>query len=135
MAEERAAVKTLPFPRAAPGRSARSTPQDTVVLGRYRLLEQIGAGGHGRVWTARDEGTRRLVAVKRIPVAADDPQERLRIEREGRAAARLSHPAIVALYDSGDDDDAQYLVSELVEGAPLARLYRERARSATSRCW
>jgi len=127
MADERAPVKTLPLPRAAPGRSARSTLQDTVVLGRYRLLEQIGAGGHGSVWIARDDATRELVAVKRIPVVAHDPGERLRIEREGRAAARLEHPAIVALYDSGDDVDAHYLVSELVEGASLARLYSERA--------
>jgi hypothetical protein len=125
MADERAAVKTLPFPRAAAGRSARGTLQDSVVLERYRLLEQIGAGGHGRVWIARDEQSRELVAVKRIPIGADDPSERLRIEREGRAAARLSHPAIVALYDSGDDRDAHYLISELVEGASLARLYRE----------
>ena len=127
MNEERAAVKTLPRPRAPDGRGAPATPQDAVILGRYRLLEQIGAGGHGSVWIARDDATRELVAVKRIPVVADDPQERMRIEREGRAAARLSHPAIVALYDSGDDVDAHYLVSELVEGASLARLYRERA--------
>jgi hypothetical protein len=99
--------------------------QDTVVLGHYRLLEQIGAGGHGSVWVARDERRRQLVAVKRIPLRDDDPGERQRIEREGRAAARLAHPAIVELYDSGDDGGAHYLVSELVEGASLARLYRE----------
>jgi hypothetical protein len=97
------------------------------VLERYRLLEQIGAGGHGSVWIARDERARELVAVKRIPIGADDPDERERIEREGRAAALLSHPAIVALYDAGEDLDACYLVSELVEGASLARLYRERS--------
>ena len=50
-----------------------------------------------------------------------------RIEREGRAAARLAHPAIVALYGSGDDADAHYLVSELVEGPSLAWLYAHRS--------
>jgi eukaryotic-like serine/threonine-protein kinase len=125
--EERAGVKTLPRPGAAPGRSAGTTLQDTLVLGRYRLLEQLGSGGHGSVWIARDEHDGQRVAVKRIPCPANDPQERSRIEREGRATARLGHPAIVALFATGDDADAHYLVSELVEGPSLATLYAHRA--------
>ncbi|MGD1050448.1 MAG: serine/threonine-protein kinase [Solirubrobacteraceae bacterium] len=117
-------MKTLPRPRAAPGGSARAYPSSDVVLGRYRLLEQIGSGGHGTVWIARDQERRQLVAVKRIPCRHDDPQEQARIEREGRAAARLEHPAIVALFDSGEDAGAHYLVSELVQGSSLAKLYR-----------
>jgi hypothetical protein len=124
-------VKTLPRPRAAPGGSARAYPQSDIVLGRYRLLEQIGSGGHGTVWIARDQERRQLVAVKRIPCRHDDPQERARIGREGRAASRLDHPAIVALFDSGDDGGAHYLVSELVQGSSLAKLYR--ARGVTDR--
>ncbi len=117
-------MKTLPRPRAAPGGSARAYPSSALVLGRYRLLEQIGSGGHGTVWIARDQERRQLVAVKRIPCRHDDPQEQARIEREGRAASRLEHPAIVALFDSGDDAGAHYLVSELVQGSSLAKLYR-----------
>src|SRR5579864_3166204 len=86
MADERASVRTLPRPGldAAPG--PPGALQDALVLGRYRLLEQIGSGGHGSVWIARDETARELVALKRIPIGGDDPNERLRIEREGRAA-------------------------------------------------
>jgi eukaryotic-like serine/threonine-protein kinase len=96
------------------------------VLGRYRLVEAIGSGGHGTVWIAEDQELRRRVAVKRIPRSRDgDGRERMRVDREARAAARLAHPAIVALLDSGEDDGAHYLVSELVDGNSLAALYRD----------
>jgi tRNA A-37 threonylcarbamoyl transferase component Bud32 len=121
---EGARVKTLVRPRAAPGGSDRAPPDDGLVLGRYTLLEQIGSGGYGTVWVARDRQRRERVAVKRVPRHDDDPLERARIEREGRAAARLDHPAIVKLYETGDDAGAHYLVSELVEGSSLAKLYR-----------
>src|SRR4051812_27536209 len=68
---------------------------------------------------ARDERLDRAVAIKRIPLAGGAAT---RAEREALAAARLSHPAIVALYEAGRDDDAVYLVSELVRGDTLADL-------------
>ncbi len=74
----------------------------------------------GTVWLAHDEKLERAVAVKRIGV--EDPDVAQRAEREARAAARLAHPGIVALYESGQDDDAVYLVSELVRGRTLAQL-------------
>ena len=91
-----------------------------LLLGRYRMGERIGAGGFGTVYRARDERLQREVAVKVLPRGAesDDP----RAEREARVAARLNHPAIVSLYEIGADDIAVYLVSELVEGAPLSEL-------------
>jgi hypothetical protein len=90
-----------------------------IVLGRYRLVRRIGAGGMGVVYLARDEHLARDVAVKRIAIELDPDG---RGEREAIAAARLSHPGIVALYESGRDDDAVYLVSELVRGRTLAQL-------------
>jgi hypothetical protein len=93
------------------------------VLGRYRLVRQIGSGGFGVVWLAEDEHLERAVAVKRI--AMHDSAVAARAEREARAAARLSHPGIVALYESGRDDEAVYLVSELVRGRTLADLMRD----------
>jgi eukaryotic-like serine/threonine-protein kinase len=89
------------------------------VLGRYGLQKPLGTGGFGTVWLARDERLERDVAVKVLPRSRVNSG---RFEREARAAARLSHPAIVTLYEAAVDDDAAYLVSELVRGATLADL-------------
>jgi hypothetical protein len=94
-----------------------------LVLDRYRLVYRLGTGGFGVVWLARDERLDREVAVKRIPL--HDGGSGLRAEREAKAAARLAHPGIVALYESGRDEDAVYLVSELVRGRTLAELMAE----------
>ena len=115
-------------PAAAPGgiRAARragdATPSsaEELLLARYRLCEELGAGGFGVVWRAHDELLRREVAVKRIPLTPSG--ERERANREALAAARLSHPAIVALYEACASDDALYLITELVHGQTLARL-------------
>jgi hypothetical protein len=113
------AARTLP-------RAASTTPSAELVLGRFRLIEPLGSGGHGTVWEAHDERLRRTVALKRIPRshhgAKDDHR---RIDREALAAARLSHPAIVAFYEALSDRDAYYLVSELVPGSSLAKRYAD----------
>lgn len=121
---EIARVNTLPRAALAPVRDAPRAPRGELVLDRYRLLDPLGSGGHGTVWAARDEKLRRTVALKRIPRGAGaSGVDQRRIDREALAAARLSHPAIVAFYEAFSDHDAFYLVSELVNGESLAQRY------------
>jgi serine/threonine protein kinase len=85
-------------------------------LGPYEILSQIGAGGMGEVYRARDARLGRDVALKILPAElADDTSRRQRFELEARAVAALNHPNIVAVYDVGSG----YIVSELVDGEPL----------------
>jgi eukaryotic-like serine/threonine-protein kinase len=101
----------------------RSTRRGELLLGRYLLQERLGAGGFGTVWRAHDEQLDRAVAVKRIPLPSEEDRERA--TREAHATARLAHPAIVALYEASSDEDAFYLISELIDGATLAELISE----------
>ena len=92
------------------------------VLGeRYELVEVVGRGAVGEVWAAQDLRLDRRVAVKivRAPVASD-PAVRARFGTEARAAARLSHPNVVTVFDSGEDDGTPFLVMELLSGRTLA---------------
>jgi hypothetical protein len=116
-----------PTEGASDGRSpARSdtvrlpgAPGAQLILGRYRMERRLGAGGFGVVWLAWDEKLEREVAVKVIPRERGEGE---RVEREARAAARLNHPGIVAIYELASDDHDVYLVSELVRGRTLAEL-------------
>ncbi len=91
-----------------------------IVAHRYRLLEQLGRGGMGVVWRARDERLGRSVALKVLHTwVADDPDLRERFEREAAALARLEHPNVVRLYDVLEDRGQTVLVLELVDGEGL----------------
>ena len=90
------------------------------LVGHYRVLDKIGAGGMGEVFRARDERLGRDVALKLIrPASSDNPDHLHRFEHEARAAAALNHPNIVAIFDVGFDGATPYIVSELLEGKTL----------------
>ena len=117
-------MNTVPRAAGASSHALPAPPQSELVLGRFRLIERLGSGGHGTVWEAYDERLRRTVALKRIACAHDaSGEDHRRIDREALAAARLSHPAIVAFHEALSDHDAYYLVSEIVRGASLAKRY------------
>ena len=94
-------------------------------LGRYEIRSQIGAGGMGEVYQARDPKINRDVAIKVLPTAVSSDSERLRrFEQEVQATGKLNHPNILAVYDVETHDGSPYVVYELLEGETL----RERLR-------
>jgi len=99
------------------------------VAGRYRIDSRLGAGGMSTVFRALDTVLERAVAVKLLAEhLADDDAFVARFRREALAAARLQHPNIVQVFDSGRDADSgrHYIVMEYVDGASCADLLRER---------
>ena len=96
-------------------------------LGPYEVIEQLGSGGMGTVYRARDTRLGREVAVKVLREhLAMDSSAASRFEREARAIAALSHPNILAIHDFGTEGDVSYSVTELLEGETLrSRLDRE----------
>ncbi len=89
-------------------------------LGPYEIASQIGAGGMGEVYRARDTRLGRDVAVKVLPGGVSDNAEALaRFELEARAVAALNHPNILALHDVGAENAVAYAVTELLEGETL----------------
>lgn len=91
-------------------------------LGPYEILGQLGAGGMGEVYKARDTRLNRTVAIKILPTdLGADAERRRRFEREAQIIARLNHPHICVLHDVGHQDDLNYLVMEYLEGETLAQ--------------
>ncbi len=97
------------------------TDGDRVLGGRYRLGRLLGRGAMAAVYDGVDTRLERAVAVKVLGGdSALGPEGRIRFEREARAAARLTHPHVVAIYDSGTDGDIAYIVMERLPGTTLA---------------
>ena len=93
---------------------------DITINGRYRVLQLIGSGGMGSVYSAYDERLGRQVALKILrPDLALDQRARERFLREAQIAAQLIHPNIVRTYDVGDAPEGPYLVQELLAGQTL----------------
>ena len=133
-AHEDAAASAL---EVRPVAATRLTPG--VRLGSYEVLAEIGAGGMGQVYRARDARLRREVALKILPpVFTTDPERLARFEREARLLAALNHPNIAAIYgvEEGPAEAGHYvraLILELVEGPTLAERLSHVGRVPPSR--
>jgi serine/threonine protein kinase len=97
---------------------------------QYEILGELGAGGMGVLYRARDTRLQRIVALKRLkPEASGDPERRRRLIQEARSASSLNHPHVVTIYEIGQDPESgdDFIAMELVEGESLhARLARGR---------
>ncbi len=126
---------TLVAGDATPGpgqRAARTSRlQRGSTLGRYVVLDMIGSGGMGVVYSAFDPKLDRRVAIKMLlPRPGEDAEGIARLTREAQAMARLSHPNVVTIHDVSDRDGVVFLAMEFVEGSTI-RTWAE----ATPRSW
>ena len=110
-----------PGPLPAPGQD--DLPER---LGPYEILEELGRGGMGRVYAARQIGLGRIVALKVMGDASRNADFELRFLREAQTAARLRHPNLVAVHDFGRADGLLYFSMDYIEGGDLARRLRGR---------
>jgi serine/threonine-protein kinase len=98
-----------------------------ILAGRYEIMEKIGDGGMAVVYRARDKLLNRPVAIKVLrPEYVMDANFVDSFRKESRAAASLTHPNIVSIFDVGKDGNVYYIVMELVEGRPLSDIIREK---------
>ena len=103
----------------------KATPIDLAgrVLAHYRLVEKIGAGGMGVVYSAEDTHLDRSVAVKVLPPeAVADPERRQRFVQEAKSASALNHPNIIHIYDIDTSDEVDFMAMEFVAGRTLGEL-------------
>src|SRR5688572_8015145 len=99
------------------------------MIGHYRIDGQIGQGGMGVVYRALDTKLNRPVAVKFLSDVVGDPGARRRFQREAQMASSLNHPHIVTVYDVGEWQEQQYVVTEYVDGGTLIDWAAEQPRS------
>lgn len=93
------------------------------VLGHYRILEKIGAGGMGDVYRARDDFLKRDVAIKTLHLGfSDDPGAKEKLLQEARSSSALNDPHICTIYEVGESDGKAFIAMELVKGRPLNSL-------------
>jgi serine/threonine protein kinase len=98
-------------------------------LGQYRIESEIGAGGMGTVFRAYDTKLRRPVAIKCLSDEVADAAARRRFQREAQMASSLNHPHILTVYDAGEFEERQYLVTEFVDGGTLKSWIQKQPRS------
>src|SRR5437870_13314573 len=113
-------------PSSYQGHFTAPTPKELAPLfPQLEILELLGQGGMGAVYKARQPGLDRLVALKILPPeAVRDPSFAERFRREARALAKLNHPNIVSVYDSGKAGELYYFIMEFIDGLNLRQLLR-----------
>ncbi len=105
-----------------------TVPFEGSKLGQFKVLTEIGRGGMGIVFLAEDEKLRRKVALKVLkPSFASDTERRRRFLREARAAAAVSHPNLVTIFDAGEHEGRAYLAMEYLRGQSLRQVLSERS--------
>ena len=112
----------------APIASARRVLDRGATVGRYIIVDQLGAGGMGVVYSAYDPELDRKLALKLLRDDTSRSDRRARLVREAQALARLDHPNVVAVYDVGAIDDQVFIAMELVAGRTVAAWLAEAAR-------
>ena len=111
------------------------TTESHLLLNRYQLLEQFASGGMAEIYRARDIMLDRYVAIKVLREDhSKNPEFENQFRNEARAAANLSHPNIVTVYDFGNDNGQLFIVMELVPGKDLKSLLRQRGRFTVEEC-
>ena len=118
---------TLPLAPFVSGERTGSAPQPDSrwkcggAISHYRIVEQIGAGGMGEVYRARDEHLNREVAIKILrPGTLSDEHSRKQFHKEATALSRLNHPNIATIFDFDTQEDVDFLVMEYIPGASLS---------------
>ncbi len=108
--------------------------EDAVFNGRYRIIEKVGGGGMADVYRAEDQVLGRTVALKILHKQfASDEGFLERFRREARAAAKLTHPNIVSIYDVGEEGGVHFIVMEYVHGMTLKKLIQKDAPLSTEK--
>jgi serine/threonine-protein kinase len=92
---------------------------------RYEIVAELGRGGMGVVYRARDPLLNREVAIKLIPPSQLTPDAEQRFQREAQLVAQMDHPAIVSIYDFGRHEDSLFFVMSLVQGTNLRGFLRD----------
>jgi len=106
---------------------AEAAPERPDRIGPFEIIEELGQGGMGRVYAARQAGLGRVVALKTIPRGRGAADLELRFNREMQTVAMLRHPNIIVVYDCGSDSGCLYYSMDYIEGGDLAASLRERA--------
>jgi predicted Ser/Thr protein kinase len=119
VADPPGASGSAPLPPEAAASSSR--------VGKYLLTRKLGAGGMGEVWKAYDPELQRWIAIKFLK--SDDPAELARFKREAQAAARLAHPGICAVYDTGDHAGRPFIAMQFLDGQTLVTFPRHDRRA------